>query len=140
MLNKNQQFFSEQNSIKNLKVKNQPSIEMLNDTIIDSIQDIKGKNIVKLDLRKVDDSTAEFLIICEGESNTQVRAITDNIRKRLKEELQIMPNHVEGSTSGKWVLLDFFETVVHVFYKETREFYSIETLWNDAIVTEYDVL
>ncbi len=104
------------------------------------MQDIKAKNILKLDLREVHDATTDFLIICEGDSNTQVRAITDNIRKRVKTELSMIPNHVEGSTNAHWILLDYFETIVHVFHKEARAFYSLETLWSDAVVTEYDVL
>ena len=60
------------------------SIEVFNDLIIDSIQDIKGKRIVKLDLRGLDATPTDFFIICEGESNTQVKAIAENIRKRVK--------------------------------------------------------
>ena len=119
-------------------LKNYPSnTEVINDLIIDSIQDIKGKNILKLDLRKLDDAPADYFIICEGDSNTQVKAISDNIYKRLKEELGQRPTHTEGAQNARWVCLDFFDTVVHVFYKETRQFYQLEDLWSDAKITEY---
>ena len=59
--------------------------EILNDIIIDSIQDIKGKNIVKIDLRRLDDGPTDFFIICEGESNTQIKSIADRVNKRVKE-------------------------------------------------------
>lgn len=115
-------------------------IEELNDLIIDSIQDIKGKQIVKLDLRELEEAPADFFIICEGESNTQVKAISDNIHRRLKQEANTFPNHVEGEKNALWICLDYFNTVVHIFYKETRGFYELEALWSDAKFTEYDTL
>jgi ribosome-associated protein len=119
---------------------NLSSAEMLNDLIVDCIQDIKGKNIVKLDLRKLDDAPTDFFIICEGDSNTQVKAISGNIHRRLKEEMDQMPLHVEGVKNSRWICMDYFNTVVHVFYRETREFYDIENLWSDAKFTEYENL
>lgn len=111
--------------------------EGLTDLIVDSIQDIKGKNILKLDLRLLDDAPADFFIICEGDSGTQVNAIAGNIVKRLKEEVDTLPSHVEGRDFSKWVLVDYFDVIVHVFYPETRQFYEIEELWSDAQSTEY---
>lgn len=116
------------------------AIEMLNDLIIDSISDIKGDKILKIDLREIDDAPSDYFIICEGSSNTQVSAIADNIRKRTKEEVSIKPNHVEGNRSQTWILLDYFDTIVHVFYRETRSFYDLEDLWSDGSFTEYDSL
>lgn len=113
------------------------SIEQLNDLIIDSIQDIKGEKIVKLDLRKLDDRPADFFIICEGSSTTQVKAIADNIYLRAKSEGNTLASHYEGQQNSTWVCLDFFNTVVHVFYPETREFYELEDLWSDAEFSEY---
>ena len=109
----------------------------LNDIIVDAIQDIKGQNIVKLDLRKLEDAPTDFFIICEGESNTQVKSIADNIQKRTKQDLQTFPAHVEGGQSATWVLVDYFTTVVHVFHPEKRAFYELEDLWSDAQFTEY---
>ena len=111
-----------------------------NHLIIESIQDIKGKNIVKLDMRKLDDSPADFFIICQGDSTTQVSSIASNVQKRIKEEFGILPSHVEGKTSQTWVLVDYFSTVVHVFYPETRSFYELEELWGDAEHTSYENL
>lgn len=113
---------------------------LLNDLIIDSISDIKGKNVMKLDLRKVDDRPTEYFIICEGDSTTQVRALSENIKKRVKEETGLHPSTLEGAQGAKWICIDYFTTVVHVFYPETREFYALEQLWSDADVTEYDLL
>ncbi len=116
------------------------SADALNHLIIDSIQDIKGKNILLLDLRKLDDAPTDFFIICEGESNTQVRGISENVNKRVKQEADTAPLHVEGATSARWVCMDYFNTVVHIFYKETRSFYELEDLWSDARFTEFENL
>jgi ribosome-associated protein len=110
----------------------------LNHWIIDAIQDIKGKNIIKMDLRSLDDAPADYFIVCEGDSSTQVKAISNNIGQKLKEKMGIQPNHTEGIEGAKWILVDFFDTVVHVFYPETRSFYEIEELWGDAKITQYE--
>ena len=69
-----------------------PSIEALNELIIDAIQDIKGKNVLKLDLRKLESAPAEYFIICEGDSSTQIKAISRKIYRKLKDELNILPS------------------------------------------------
>jgi len=112
-------------------------LEALNHLIIEGIRDKKGKNIIQLDLRKLGDAPADFFIICEGDSNTHVKAISDSVYKKVKEDLFTMPTHTEGSSNARWVLMDYFNTVVHVFHPETREFYEIEHLWSDAEVTEF---
>ncbi len=112
--------------------------DSMNYLIIDAIQDIKGKNIVQLDLRSLDDAPADFFIICEGDSSTQVKAISENIGRKIKEKTGLHPNHTEGMEGAKWILVDYFDTVVHVFYPETRAFYEIEELWGDAQITQYE--
>lgn len=114
-----------------------PRSEKLNHLIIEGIRDKKGKNILQLDLRRLEDAPADFFIICEGDSNTHIKAISDSIYKKVKDELQTSPSHIEGSSNARWVLMDYFNTVVHVFYPETREFYDIEQLWSDAQTTEF---
>lgn len=114
------------------------STQQINSLIIDALQDIKAKDIVQLDLRKLEERPADFFIICSGESSTQIHAIAGNVYKRLKEEIELLPGHFEGRQSVLWVLVDYFETVVHIFYPETREFYDIEELWNDAEITRFD--
>ena len=129
-------------STQTVLIKDNPtfSTEALNDLIVDSIQDIKGKNVVKLDLRKLDEAPTDFFIICEGDSHTQVKAISENIHKRVKQEAGQLASHTEGKENSQWVCMDYFTTVVHVFYKEARKFYELEELWNDAQFTEYENL
>ncbi|MEM7573167.1 MAG: ribosome silencing factor [Bacteroidota bacterium] len=119
------------------------TIQTTNDSlalIIDSIQDTKGSNITQLDLRQLDDAPADFFIICEGNSTTQVQAIADRIERRLKTELGERPRHVEGTRNAQWICLDYFDTIVHVFHPELRQFYDLEDLWSDAEVTQYQTL
>lgn len=111
--------------------------DALNDMIVDAIQDIKGKRIIKLDLRKLYDAPTDYFIICETESNVQARAITDSIYRKVKENLQITPSHIEGGLQSTWIVMDYFDTVVHVFQRETRAFYELEDLWSDGGTTEY---
>ena len=112
--------------------------EILNDLIVDAIQDIKGKNITKLDLRHLHDRPCNYFILCEGESNTQVNAIAERVKFRVKQDLNIAPHCTEGKVHSRWVLVDYFSTVVHVFYKDTRQFYDLDDLWGDAKVTQYE--
>lgn len=112
--------------------------DSLNFWIIDAIQDIKGKNIIQLDLRSLNDAPADFFIVCEGDSSTQVKAISDSINRKLRDKMGLYPNHTEGMDGAKWILVDYFDTVVHVFYPETRAFYEIEELWGDAKITQYE--
>lgn len=92
----------------------------------------KGYNIKILDLRKLT-SIADFFVICSADSDTQVKAIADEIDDRLRDE-GIKTNIKEGYESLNWVLLDYFDVVVHVFHKESRGFYNLEKLWGDAPV------
>lgn len=108
------------------------------DTIIDSIQDIKGKNVVKVDLRSIDDAATNYFVICEGESTTQIKAIANNISRRVKSELQLSPSHTEGTQDSRWMLVDYFDVVVHIFYPEARRYYDLEDLWSDGVITEYE--
>ncbi len=128
--------------IKNINEDLEPSVSpVMNEDslialIVDSIHDIKGKNIIKMNLAKLDDAPAEAFIICEGESITQIRAISDNIHRRVKNELGMTPNHIEGNVDARWILVDYFTTVVHIFYPDSRSYYDLEGLWNDAHVIE----
>ena len=109
------------------------------DVIIDSIQDKKGKNIVKIDLTHLPESPSDYFIICEADSITQMKAISDNIYRKVKEVFFITPNHTEGLTGSKWFLVDYFDTVVHIFYPEIRVYYNLEDLWSDGTRTNYSI-
>ncbi|WP_430400405.1 ribosome silencing factor [Flavobacterium sp.] len=106
--------------------------------IIKGIEDVKGADIDILDLRELDNTVCDYFIICNGNSNTQVNAITNSIQKVVSKELKDKPWHVEGSENGEWVLMDYVNVVVHIFQKHIREYYNIESLWGDAKITSIE--
>jgi ribosome-associated protein len=106
--------------------------EALVDVIIEAIREKKGQRIVKIDLKEVKNTICDYFIICEGESNTQVNALADNIDKQTFLSLKNVPHHVEGRENAQWILLDYFSVIVHVFQKEQRGFYKLEDLWSDG--------
>lgn len=102
--------------------------------IIDCIKDKKGSDIVILDIKNLS-SLADYFIICTSDSEPKTRAITNHIKKDLSRN-KTKPIQIEGLDHLDWVLMDYFDTVIHIFKKETREFYNIERLWADAKVTK----
>ena len=111
-------------------------IELVN-TIIETIKSKKGKDIVSIDLRKVDNSICDYFVICHGESTTQVDAISEEIRLKTEEILGVKVGHVEGQQNRQWILLDYFSVVVHVFLEEKRLFYHLEELWADGEISKH---
>lgn len=116
------------------------SSKELNDLVVGFIQDRKGKDIVSLDLRKIQDAVADFFVVCHGDSTTQVRAIADNVESEYTKLYGKASLTIEGKTNGEWALVDFGDVVVHIFLNERREFYQIEDLWSDAKATLYENL
>ncbi len=106
--------------------------------IVEAIREKKGRHIVTIDLRKVEHAICDCFIICHGDSMTQVGAITESIEKKMKEEAKVRPHHVEGLQNSQWVLIDYFDILVHVFQEEYREFYKLEELWADGKVTQVE--
>ena len=104
--------------------------------IIDSIKELKGMDIVLLDLSKIENAICKFFVICTGNSNTHAKAIEDKIRRNIKKKHNEKPLRVEGTNSSEWILMDYSDTVVHIFQKKTREYYRLEEFWGDSISTE----
>jgi ribosome-associated protein len=106
-------------------------------TIIQAIQDKKAQNIISLDLRKIPEAVADFFIVCEGSSTTQVKAIADSVEEGVNRNCEELPFKHEGRTSLQWVLIDYVNVVVHVMLPESRRFYKLEDMWSDAPQDEY---
>ncbi|MFA5620698.1 MAG: ribosome silencing factor [Weeksellaceae bacterium] len=104
----------------------------LADIIIDSISDIKGEDVVLLDLRELENTFCEYFVICSGNSNTHVASIAAIIEKKVKENANEKPWHVEGVENAQWILMDYSNVIVHVFQREYRAFYDLDSLWGDA--------
>ena len=107
-------------------------------TIIHAIQDKKGENITSLDLRKIPEAVADFFIICEAPSTTQVKAIADHVREEVRDNCDEIPYHFEGYQALQWILIDYVNVVVHVMHPESRKFYRLEEMWNDAQLEEHN--
>ena len=104
--------------------------------IIRGIDDVKGEDVQLLDLREIENTVCDYFIICSGNSNTQVKAISGSIQKIVSKSLKDKPWHIEGEVNSEWVLMDYVNVVVHVFQKQIREYYDIESLWGDAKITK----
>ena len=109
--------------------------EILCNTIVEGMQEMKAKDIVVLDLRKISSSVCDFFVICSGDSSTQVDGISSSVERFTRKTIQEKPWHVEGRKNKEWVLLDYVSVVAHVFYKDTRSHYDLEDLWADAVRT-----
>jgi ribosome-associated protein len=92
--------------------------------------DRKGVDLLVLDLRGISDATDYFLLV-SGTSDMHVRSIAEHVLEELRKE-GVRPSHIEGLRSGRWVLIDYIDFVVHVFHPSARDFYQLERLWGDA--------
>ncbi len=108
---------------------NKPDITSL---IIDAVQDRKGRDISVLDLSGIEGASTGKFIICTGGSTAQVSAIADNIREVVNRDTDRKPYHYDGYRNSQWIVLDYGETMVHIFLPDVRKFYDLEDLWADA--------
>ncbi len=95
----------------------------------------KGEALVVLDMREVSGFT-DFMVLCSGRSEPHVRALADAVQKQRRDQGS-KPAHIEGRAEGTWILMDYFEIIVHVFTNQNREFYQLERLWRDAPLLEW---
>lgn len=109
----------------------------LSGCIVEALQEKKAQSIVKLDLSHLGLSMFDKFIVCTATSNTHAEALLDNIYMKVKSQLSLLPSHVEGAKNAQWIVVDYFDTVVHIFLSDMRSFYDIEGLWADAKRTEY---
>ena len=116
-------------------LKTQASTDELISLILSGIEEVKGHNINLLDLRDIENTVCDYFIVCNGTSNTHVSAIVNSIQKTVSKAIHDKPWHVEGQENSEWVLMDYVDVVVHVFQKQIREYYDIESLWGDAKIT-----
>ncbi len=109
----------------------------LSEIAIHGIQEKKGNEIVRLDLREINSAVSDFFIVCNADSSTQVKAIADSVEDEIYKQTKTNPVHKEGLENAEWVILDYFDIVVHVFKTEKRDFFGLEDLWGDAQTTTY---
>ena len=114
--------------------KNRENSLKLAEVAIRGIQEVKGLDIKCLDLRKIPHAVSDFFIVCHGSSNVHAEALGQSVEDEVRKTLEEKPWHREGMENAQWILLDYVSVVVHIFQKESREFYALEDLWADAIV------
>ena len=107
----------------------------LSEVIVKGMEEKKASNIVVMDLRDIKNTVSDFFIICSGTSDTQLEAISSSVEEEVSKASNEKPWRSEGKTNRQWILMDYVNVVVHIFLKETREFYGLEELWGDAKVT-----
>lgn len=105
------------------------------DSIATALFEKKGKDIKLLDVRELTTLT-DYFIVCHGTSDTQIRALASSVTVKTKEDLEEAVWQQEGMDNRNWIILDYVNVVVHIFNQETRDFYGIERMWNDAVVTD----
>ena len=103
----------------------------LSSLAVEALQEKKGLNILRMDLRDADGSVTDFFVICSGTSDRHVQALADSVLEFLRNSGE-RPHNKEGIDKGEWILLDYINVVVHIFQKDTREFFRLEDLWGDA--------
>jgi len=107
--------------------------EQLKQHIVHALEDIKGRDIVELDVRGLTEMT-DYMVIATGTSNRHVQALAGNVRDELRKE-SVRPIGVEGEGPAEWVLVDFGDVVLHVMLPQTRSFYDLERLWSEGRLT-----
>ena len=112
--------------------------EILLTEIITSMQDKKAKDIVSINLSKIENSITKYFVICNGNSTTQVDSIFNNVMEKVNENINMKPFHKEGYENSEWILIDYFDIVVHIFIKDVRNFYKLEELWADGVFKKYE--
>lgn len=114
--------------------KRSDSAAVLLRSVVKGIFEKKGHDVIKIDLRKLENRIADYFIICHGSSTTQVDTICDSVEDSVRKMAGEKPLHVEGLDNCFWVLLDYGNVIVHIFLEEYRSFYSLESLWADASI------
>lgn len=105
--------------------------------IMEGIRERKGRKITTVDMSDIDTAAARRFVICEGTSTQHVAAVADSVREYLLENAGIKPYNYDGYGNSQWIVIDYGDTLVHVFLPETRHLYDLEDLWSDAVITDY---
>jgi len=114
---------------------NQVSTDQLKNLIIYGLQEKKAINIVVMDLREIKNAVCDFFIVCSGNSDTQTDALKTSVEAEVYKATGEDPRRIEGQQRREWILMDYFDIVVHIFRKDKRKFYGLEELWGDAEIT-----
>ncbi|MCX4288937.1 MAG: ribosome silencing factor [Duncaniella sp.] len=104
--------------------------------IIEGLQERKARRITIVDMSELETAAAHRFVICEGTSTMHVTSIADSVREYLLENGRIKPYSYDGYANSQWIVIDYGDTIVHVFLPEERSRYNLEELWSDAVIEE----
>jgi len=110
--------------------------KILVNTIVEALQEKKGKKIITMDLSKLEGSICKYFIICQGNTPTQTSALSDSVWDLVYEKVHEKPLGAVGMKEAQWIALDYGTVMLHIFIPEIREYYNLENLWADAEVNE----
>ena len=110
----------------------------LSDLIVKGMQDKKASEITLLDLREVKNAVADYFVLCSGNSDTQLDAISESIEEIVFKTSKQDPWKREGKNNKEWILIDYVNVVAHVFKKDRRQYYALEELWGDAKISAFE--
>ena len=119
-----------------VKKKEITATHLMSEVVIKGLQDLKGENIVSIDLTTIENAVCDNFIVCTGTSNTHVSSLANSVEKEVRETLQDKPWKKEGFGNAEWIILDYVNTVVHIFQEKSRTFYNLDGLWADAKITK----
>ena len=105
----------------------------LSQNVVDILEDKKGEDILLLDLQEISSFT-DYFVICSGPSERTLKALADEVQKKLKKENQVLAMSVEGDPEGGWILIDYGNVILHIFSPAVRMYYQLEELWRDGHV------
>lgn len=114
------------------------SSKVLSEWVVEGMLNKKATNVVVMDLRKVKHAIADYFIICSGNSDTQIDAISESVEEEVHKQSKQNPWKREGKENKEWILLDYVDVVAHIFNKDKRAFYGLEELWGDAEIIRID--
>lgn len=103
--------------------------------IVEAIHDKKGQKVTSIDFSGIEGASTGDFIICQGRSTSQVAAIADSIREEVHKKSGRKPYNYDGYKNSQWIVIDYGDLMVHVFLPDVREFYNLEDLWSDGIIT-----
>ncbi len=106
--------------------------------VVMAMQEKKAKDIISLNLSKIKDSISTYFVICQAPTTRQVDAIYKNVTEKIQADCNTKPFHIEGYTNSEWILIDYFDVVVHIFRNDIRAYYQLEELWADAALKKYE--
>ena len=109
--------------------------EELAQWVVKGMQEKKAQDIGVMDMRGVANAFTDFFVVASGTSDTQIEAIADSVDKEVWQSGKIHVHAMEGKANREWILMDYYDVIVHVFLKEKRDFFKLEELWGDAKFT-----